>query len=348
MSEYSDVNDVVRYKSKSQIRYDQLKFLLKYKELNFHYFLYGFQYKSAREQSEYIDYPEFRKARNRMNLQSISFIDHAEKFNYIVLLRDKFYFGQFLKSMGFATPESLLLIYGSSDYVIDLKTHKQFCLRDIVDYRLDSYCKVVIGECGDSVFHLVIEARKIYMNGQLVSYETFRQSIGNNIFLVQSKIVQHEALNRLYPHSVNTMRIVTCRDKHGDYKLLSASLRVGAHGNTVDNWAKGGLVVGINDDGRLKERGMYEFVIDGKFTQTQHPDTGIRFKNYVIPFYKEAVESSLRLHRLFYGIGSIGWDVAITADGPCFIEGNDNYEISLNQVSNGGLRRKWNEIFGKK
>jgi hypothetical protein len=34
----------------------------------------------------------------------------------------------------------------------------------------------------------------------------------------------------------------------------------------------------------------------------------------------------------------IGWDIAITPDGPVFIEGNDNPEISGLQTVNGGLK----------
>lgn len=45
---------------------------------------------------------------------------------------------------------------------------------------------------------------------------------------------------------------------------------------------------------------------------------------------KEAIEVVIKAHREFHGIRSIGWDVAITENGPCFIEGNDNWEISLN------------------
>ena len=48
-------------------------------------------------------------------------------------------------------------------------------------------------------------------------------------------------------------------------------------------------------------------------------------------------------HQKISYIWSIGWDVAITPDGPLFIEGNDNWEITLHQTEN-GLKERWNEF----
>ena len=60
--------------------------------------------------------------------------------------------------------------------------------------------------------------------------------------------------------------------------------------------------------------------------------------------YREAVELACRAHRSLYGIRTIGWDVAISDNGPVFIEGNDNWEISLNQACDRPLRKDWEEV----
>ena len=38
-----------------------------------------------------------------------------------------------------------------------------------------------------------------------------------------------------------------------------------------------------------------------------------------------------------YRSHSIGWDIAITKDGPMFIEGNDRWEVSMIQAVHGGM-----------
>ena len=52
-----------------------------------------------------------------------------------------------------------------------------------------------------------------------------------------------------------------------------------------------------------------------------------------------------RFHSELHEIHSIGWDSAITDAGPCFIEGNDNWEISLVQICSKGLQREFEELF---
>lgn len=141
--------------------------------------------------------------------------------------------------------------------------------------------------------------------------------------------------------SINTIRLVTIKDPTTkEPKPFAAVLRLGVNGNVVDNWAMGGLIVEINDDATLAEHAFYK---PGKGTKTTiHPDTKIQFKGFKIPFYKECVDTCLLFHKKL-GIHSIGWDVAITENGPVIIEGNDNWELSLMQVACGPLKSKFNK-----
>lgn len=59
--------------------------------------------------------------------------------------------------------------------------------------------------------------------------------------------------------------------------------------------------------------------------------------------YREACELACNAHRCIYGVRAIGWDIAISQDGPVIIEGNDNWEISLQQACDRPLKREWLE-----
>ena len=146
----------------------------------------------------------------------------------------------------------------------------------------------------------------------------------------------------LNPNAINTYRIVTV-NKNGNTYLLSGILRVGTSktGN-VDNWAAGGLAIGVQKNGYLKEYGFFKPGFGLKINT--HPDTNIKFAEFLAPQYKEAVELALKAHKFFYGIRAIGWDIAISDKGPVFIEGNDNWEISLNQACDRPLRKDWEEV----
>lgn len=100
------------------------------------------------------------------------------------------------------------------------------------------------------------------------------------------------------------------------------------------------MTIGINfQNGLLKKYGFYKLKYGTKVAT--HPDSKIIFGQTEAPRYKEAVEIALKAAQCLYGIRAIGWDIAITADGPIIIEGNDNWEISLNQACDRPLRKEW-------
>lgn len=182
-------------------------------------------------------------------------------------------------------------------------------------------------------------------NGECASYvKKFRNidDFQNNhenippVCIIQRKVDQHKKLSRLNPCAINTLRIVTIC-KGGNSFLFSCLLRVGTKetGN-VDNWAAGGYAINVKNDGCLAEFG-FQKPIYGKRSST-HPDTKVKFAEFAVPYYKEAIELCLKAHKNLFNIHSIGWDVCITQDGPCFIEGNDNWEISLHQGCCGPLK----------
>jgi len=146
-------------------------------------------------------------------------------------------------------------------------------------------------------------------------------------------------MSRLYPHSVNSVRIVTARGREG-IVILSTLLRLGANGNQCDNWAAGGITVGIDlETSRLSEKGMFKPGFGKKVFR--HPHTGVEFKNFEIPYLSKAIDMAKELHSFFYGIHSVGWDIAITNDGPVFIEGNENWDTQMMQVHDNNIKKKF-------
>ena len=77
----------------------------------------------------------------------------------------------------------------------------------------------------------------------------------------------------------------------------------------------------------------------------EHPDTHVVFKDFEIPYYKEAEKMAVELHKRLYRCHSVGWDIGITKDGPMFIEGNGLWEISLIQAAHGGLKKQIEKYF---
>jgi hypothetical protein len=311
-------------KSKIEMYFDLLIWLLRNKEVNEFYFLYGFDTKSKLETSSFVPYKLFMEKRNEKNFNIGTFNN-----NYTILLRDKFLFSQYVKSLGFSTPEIKGIVDKEKIYWINKK--QEDSLGSLINFNNSDahyFCKSLSGECGEGVFKIDITGNGFFVNNELSTIEQFKVHLNGKYFL-QETIYQHEKMSQLYPHSINTLRLQTVfNDKKPEcfYKIL----RIGAKGNFVDNWAKGGLIVKIDSDtGNLADKGLFKPGY-GQFAVV-HPDTNVKLADFNVPYFNEAVEMVEKLHEYFYGVHTIGWDIAITPEGPCVIEGNDNWEITLLQ-----------------
>jgi len=82
-----------------------------------------------------------------------------------------------------------------------------------------------------------------------------------------------------------------------------------------------GIAVGINDEGKLKKYAFTE--IGEKFIE--HPDTGVVFENYQIPFIKEIVQIAYKCHEKTPHLRMISWDFTVDSNNNiCLIEANMN------------------------
>ena len=135
--------------------------------------------------------------------------------------------------------------------------------------------------------------------------------------LLEELLIQHPDMARLCPTSVNTVRIATLL---GDKKegIVYAFVRIG-NGKVMDNVDQGGMAARVDlGSGKLltvaadKAGNVYE----------KHPITGTPIIGFTIPYFEEAKQMCLEAMRKVPQVRFVAWDVAITADGPRFIEGN--------------------------
>ena len=144
--------------------------------------------------------------------------------------------------------------------------------------------------------------------------------------VVEQYVVQHPALSSLSPASVNTLRIVMIASNtkpvtpDGKYMDIAYSaLRIGGGTSIVDNFHSGGMVAAVD-----LETGV--LVTDAADMAgnvfAEHPLTGTKIKGFEIPYFKEAMQMAIDAHKKSKIEGYIGWDIAITEDGPVLIEIN--------------------------
>ncbi len=139
----------------------------------------------------------------------------------------------------------------------------------------------------------------------------------DGIGILEEIVVQHPQMASLCPTSVNTCRIATLL---GDKQqgIVYAFLRIG-NGKVMDNVDCGGMAARIDlPTGKLLTVGADK---QGN-TFIKHPMTNTSIIGFQIPFWEEAKAMCLEAAQVIPQMRFIAWDVAITADGPTFIEGN--------------------------
>lgn len=305
-------------KSHRQMKKENVAHLKKHIEVNSFYMLYGLDIKGS-DATQYIDYLSFMKTRNVCNKVGLP-------VSQIVLLTDKFLFYKYLSSNAIAVAP--VFAFYKNGQVYD--TQMSLIDEDVLKEKTNYFIKSTNGECASFVKKIKNYDEYMQVRDQLDPKQGY---------IFQEALVQCEQMNKLNPKSINTMRIVTIM-KDGEVSVLTLLLRVGTEktGN-VDNWAAGGLAIGIEENGYLKQYGFYKPQYGQR--AEYHPDTGVKFCEFEIPFFKEAVDLVCQAHKKLYGMHSIGWDVAFTVDGPVLIEGNDNWEISLMQACDRPLKKEW-------
>ena len=221
-------------------------------------------------------------------------------------------------------------------------TQKPIFLRDFSEYTKRSF--LVPAECDFETFDAFLNSHEAFMSkpfdglgGQDVR-KVFTQDIpdrkayydhcvANRIFL-EELVIQHEEMNTLCAASVNTIRVMTYYN-HGAPYILWMGMRVGSGKSPVDNFTSGGMVVAID-----RERGCLKGnAIDKQsITFTTHPATGVAFDGFPIPCFDQIADLTLEAARKEDKILVVGWDVAISQQGPVLIEGNRRPGFGMSQV----------------
>jgi len=167
-------------------------------------------------------------------------------------------------------------------------------------------------------------------------YQSGGYELNHSGFLVQSKVEQHEFLNAIAPYTTNTFRIVTFLNHAGEVNIHFTLLRLGRKGNVADNWDKGGVGVGVDPSTGVLGNGVVKPKYGLQWMQ-HHPDSGVRFTGLRVPYWDEILSVCTRAAKVTPKVRSVGWDVALTPDGPVIIEGNPDWDLAMVQVHTQGF-----------
>ena len=326
-------------KSKYEIFIDFVRHIIKYGELEESYFVLGIDVKGVNF-DDYLTYNQYVIRRDKLNL--------TQPVNYVCLLRNKSLFAIVGEKWGMPVLSDLAQIENG-----EIKGLEGFTLRGLIEHYHHLFVKPIDGRKGEGIMGIDQENGRMLLNGvetTLSEVECRLQQLSNNkVLIVQKRIQQHPAIASFHAKSVNTLRVVTINHLYSsdpnDVVLVGAELRVGCGDSFTDNISAGGIKIGVNEDGLLQKYGFFRLPFGTK--TTIHPDSKLAFENYPLPYYNETIHKCKLFHSMLKDIHLIGWDIAITEDGPVFIEGNDSCGTDF-QVFNGPMKQYYDRYLPEK
>lgn len=293
--------------------------------LDFELFLKG------KRSSDYLMPREYKKIEKELNSP-----------DYFPLLEDKYFFYKILEGSALNGPKNLYLIDYSGIYKLDSNEYvgEEAFLR----HDFEGFCKVINGYGGKMIYLVEVSDGILKLNKKDISVPDFQSILGKRKFLIQERIVQHQAMNALNPSCVNTLRILTIRTGQTIH-FYQVYLRIGINNSFVDNQIKGNLSIGVDSEtGRLQEYALDMFNPPYPNRIEKHPQSNTVFKDFQIPFYEECIEMTKSLHKLYQQFFMIGWDIGITPDGPIVIEGNNITGLFPFELLYGGQKSSFMEL----
>lgn len=169
------------------------------------------------------------------------------------------------------------------------------------------------------------------------------QELKGSYTILEEVIVQHPTLSALNPTSCNTIRVATLR-KNKTVHIIATAARIGRMGACTDNLHGGGLCCSI--DRRTGIIVSCGYTGDGT-AYIKHPDTQQILLGVQIPHWDKIISMVTDAALSLKDNAWIGWDVAVTENDVCLIEGNTNHAVDLIQIGGIGIVREIQKILAE-
>lgn len=223
--------------------------------------------------------------------------------------------------------------YAKREYFEPNDTYENF--EKFINKHLEFVKKPIIGLGGGDVVKVSVE--------EIEDKEQFYKNLKEKQEFIEELVVQDENWGSLSPDSINTLRVMTT-ELNGKSEIIFAAARIGSGKTIADNFHQGGKGVLVDlETGKLVGKG-----IDKALNESETSITGIKFDGFQVPYWEEIKEMVLEAALVNDKVNLIGWDVAISKNGPLIIESNRGPGWDLPQVLTGtGMKYIMDELLEK-
>jgi hypothetical protein len=286
------------------------------------------------------------------NIHSSKYIPENLFFNYITpslnnftlawAYVDKNMYDLFMR--GIKMPKTILRcmhgnLYDAGYHLLNLENVTNI----LPEKETDCFIKPsIISGSGRNIRKCSIKGGKIYIDGKIQNINELKSSYAGE-FIIQEGVDQSPILSGIYPYCINCIRSLSFR-YNGKIILMSHLLKFGNNRNYIDNTGAGGVVCGVDYQGKITE-----YAYDSKFNKIfEHPFTRKPFKETVLPGFDDLEKIIVQCHERLPYFDVIGWDFGVDCSNEyIMIEYNILYPgLNYHQVINGPIFEKYLDEIG--
>jgi hypothetical protein len=154
-------------------------------------------------------------------------------------------------------------------------------------------------------------------------------------WIIQESVENCDILKNIYQYAINSFRVLTYFYPNRGAKALYCMLKFGNNMAFTDNAHSGGMYVKINLKTGELDNTAYD---ENLFTYTAHPRTGVIFAGKKIENIGAVIKLAEKLGNIYPNSTFVGWDIALTPEGPVVLEGNSSPGLTIIQRTHNGMK----------
>ncbi len=270
------------------------------------------------------------------------YLSHPKNGRFNSILGHKHYLPLLLKNYPEHIPEHYYLILDNDILCTKNNQYHNFKsglnnILNIIHENKKVICKAAVeSDGGNDVYLIEFKNHDFYINHKQTDsrkLEHFFRAKKNH--LITEYVHQHTYASKIFPHSANTIRILTIWDKELNQPFIAYAIhRFGNNPKSpVDNVSRGGGSSYINlQTGQLEKYKVFDNKSCCLNSYEQHPATRSTVEGIEVPNWETLKNNVLKMAADLPFLVYLGWDIICTNEGFKILEINSNPSIKLAQL----------------
>ncbi len=198
------------------------------------------------------------------------------------------------------------------------------------------FCKPAdCGSGGNGIF-ILKRRHNLYFDEKGIEFSfEYLLRMSNEDWIIQETVENCQELKDIYEYATNSFRVLTYFKPGEGARVIYCILKFGNNKAYTDNAHTGGVYVKVDtENGNLANTAYDENLRSYK----THPLTGVEFGGKRVSDIDQVVSLAEKLGNIFPSLTFIGWDIAMTPEGPIVLEGNSSPGLTIIQRTYGGMQ----------